>query len=76
MDLLVVTPRSGQGVRRNTLTWKKKLYIIIKKNYLFTLKKKLRTPLTKIRNTLNQKRILGQNKNSWFPIQNNENINL
>ena len=31
MDLLVATPRSGQGVRRNTLTWKKKLYIIIKK---------------------------------------------
>ena len=31
MDLLVATPRSGQGVRRNNLTWKKKLYIIIKK---------------------------------------------
>ena len=47
--LPVATPRSGQGVPRNTLTWKKKLYIIIKKIYLFTLKKK-----KKIKNTLNQ----------------------
>ena len=44
----VAAPRYGQGVPRNTLTWKKKKLYIIIKIFLFVY------PLKKIRNTLNQ----------------------
>ena len=51
---LVATPRSCQGVPRNTLTWRKKiLYIIIKIFYICLPSKKiLGIPSIKIRNTL------------------------
>ena len=56
----VATPRSGQGVPRNTLTWKKK-FIYNNWKFFFCLslkKKKLGTPSIKIKNTLNKKKFL------------------
>ena len=69
----MATPRLSQGVPKNTLSWKKKLYIIIKKNYLFTIKKKKnRNTLKKTRNSC---KLFVSSSSKWICVNSNlENL--